>query len=62
MFFSLLNKRIIIAIFLIIMQLIILSAFLKKAHDFHIIPFILVCIPGIIGILIIYFERNKGRF
>ena len=62
MFFSLLNKKIILAIFLIIMQIIILSAFIKKTHEFHIIPLILVCIPGIIGALIIYSERNKGRF
>lgn len=62
MFFSLLNKKVLLGLFLIFIQVFILLAFLKKASEFHIIPLILCCTPGIIGGLLIYSEKSKGRF
>ena len=56
------KKKVIIAVGLIIVQAIIYAIFAGRSHHFTIATFFIASLPGIIGALIIWIEKNKGRF
>ncbi len=57
------NKKVIIAVVLIIIQAIIYAVFASKDNThFSLITFFICSLPGIIGALIIWIEKNKGRY
>lgn len=57
------NIKVIIAVFLIIVQAIIYAIISgRSGNHFSLITFFICSLPGIIGALIIWIEKNKGRF
>lgn len=57
------NKKVIIAVVLIIVQAIIYAVIAGRSNNhFSILTFFICSLPGIIGAFIIWIERNKGRF
>lgn len=62
MFTRNINKRVIIGVVLLIVQAIILLSFMKRAKSIELLPLLLCCIPGIVGGLMLYCEKSRGRF
>lgn len=62
MFMRNINYKVLIGIALIIIDLIIVTVVLKKSEGIGIIPLIIVFSPGLIGVFMIWYEKNWGRF
>jgi len=63
MFWNSWNKRILAAVFLLIMQAVIYTVILGRDNvKFTIISFIVASLPGFIGVFLIWLEKQKGRY
>lgn len=56
------NIKVLIAVALIIVQAIIYAVISGRSHHFSLISFFICSLPGVIGALLIWIEKNKGRF
>lgn len=57
------NVKVLIAVGLIIVQVIIFMAMSSRGVNGFSIPSFIICsLPGIIGALILFIERERGRF
>ena len=62
MFMRNINKRVIVGIVLLIVDVIVLMSFMKRAESISILPLVIILLPGAIGAFIIYYEWFRGRW
>lgn len=56
------NVKVLVAAVLIIVQVFIYMAVSSRISNFTLLTFFICSLPGLIGALILWIEKNKGRF
>lgn len=56
------NKKLLLGVGLIIVQAIIYAVISKRSTNFSLVTFFICSLPGLIGILLIWIEKSRGRY
>ena len=56
------NKKLILGVILIVAQAIIYAVISGKSTHFTILTFFICSLPGLIGALLIWIEKSRGRY
>lgn len=62
MFTRNINYKVLIGIALLIVDAIVLMSFMKRANSISLLPLLIICLPGVIGGFMIYYEYFRGRW